>query len=64
MAILCWRLRDLREAEEVIRSLSGTYGLKQTWAIYRKCTEEQFSFMYYDTLQNKFYCRLEYAVVI
>ena len=58
-AILCWRLRDLREAEEVIHSLSGTYGFKQTWAIYKKCTEEPYSFMYYDALKNKFYCRFE-----
>ena len=35
-AILCWRLRDLREAEEVMHSLSGTYGFKQTWAMYKK----------------------------
>ena len=63
-AILCWRLRDLREAEEVMHSLSGTYGFKQTWAIYKKCTEEPYSFMYYDALKNKFYCRFEYMVQI
>ena len=63
-AILCWRLRDLREAEEVMHSLSGTYGFKQTWAIYKKCTEEPYSFMYYDALKNAFYCRFEFRVVI
>ena len=63
-AILCWRLRDLREAEEVIHSLSGTYGFKQTWAIYKKCTEEPYSFMFYDALKNKFYCRFEFEVAI
>ncbi len=47
-----------------MHSLSGTYGFKQTWAIYKKCTEEPYSFMYYDALKNKFYCRFEYAVEI
>ena len=49
-------MRDLRKAEQVMHSLSGTYGFTQTWAIY--------SFMYYDALKNKFYCRFEYAVEI
>ena len=62
--ILVWRLRELREAEELIHSLSGTHGFKQTWAIYKKCTEEPYSFMYYDALENTFYCRFEYMVQI
>ena len=61
-AILMWRLRDLRESVEVIHSLSGTHGYKQTWAIYKKCTEDPYSFMYYDALKNTFYCRFEYVV--
>ena len=63
-AILCWRLRDLREAEEVMHSLSSTYGFKQALGVYKKCTEEPYSFMYYDALNNVFYCRFEYRVQI
>ena len=47
-----------------MHSLSGTYGFKQTWAIYKKCTEEPYSFMYYDALKNKFYCRFAFEVRI
>ena len=47
-----------------MHSLGGAYGLKQTWAIYKKRTEEPYSFMYYDALKNKFYCHFEFAVVI
>ncbi len=47
-----------------MHSLCGTYGFKQTWAIYKKCTEEPYSFMFYGALNKKFYYRFEYAVEI
>ena len=53
-AVLVWRLRDVDELDQVIRSLGAKYGYKQTMAIYKKCTEEPYSFMYYDALKNLF----------
>ena len=63
-AILVWRLRDVDELDQVIRSLGAKYGYKQTYAIYKKCTEEPYSFMYYDALKNLFYCRFEHLIQI
>ena len=59
-------LRDQREAEEVIHSLSGTYAvrLQADLGDLYKCTDEQYSFMFYDALQNKFYCRFKFEVRI
>ena len=52
------------ELDQVIRSLGAKYGYKQTRAIYDKCTEEEYSFMYYNALTNVFYCRFEHRVHI
>ena len=53
-AILVWRLRDVDELDQVIRSLGAKYGYKQAVAIHKKCTEEPYSFMYYNALKNLF----------
>ena len=62
--ILVFRLRDVDELDQVIRSLCAKYGYKQTREIYDACTAEPYSFMYYNALTNSFYCRLEDDVEI
>ena len=62
--ILVFRLRDVDELDQVIRSLGAKYGYKQTREIYDACTSEPYSFMYYNALTNTFYCRFEHKVEI
>ena len=61
-AILVWRLRDVDELDQVIRSLGAKYGRDITMEIYKRCTKEPYSFMYFNALTNKFYCRFEAEV--
>ena len=61
---MVWRLRDVDELDQVIRSLGAKYGYKQTMKIYQTCTEEPYSFMYYNALTNTFYCRFSHVVKI
>ena len=51
---LVWKLRNETESDQVCEDLSGRYGFKRTIEIYRKCTEEQYSFMMYDALRDTF----------
>ena len=60
--ILVWRLRDVDELDQVIRSLGAKYGREITQEIYNRCTKEKFSFMYFNALTNTFYCRFEHEV--
>ena len=62
--ILVFRLRDVDELDQVVRSLGAKYGYKQTREIYDACTSEPYSFMYYNALTNTFYCRFEHKVEI
>ena len=59
--LLIFRLRDEKELDHVITSLSGHYGYKKTMAMYRMAVEEAYSFMYVDLLSNppKFFIRFE-----
>ena len=60
--ILVWRLRDVDELDQVIRSLGAKYGRDMTMEIYKRCTKEPYSFMYFNALTNTFYCRFEHEV--
>ena len=62
--ILVFRLRDVDELDQVVRSLGAKYGYKQTREIYDACTSEPYSFMYYNALTNTFYSRFEHKVEI
>ena len=60
--LLIFRLRDEKELDNVITSLSGHYGYKKTMAMYRMAVDDAaYSFMYVDLLSNppKFYIRFE-----
>ena len=60
--ILVWRLRDVDELDQCIRSLGAKYGRDITMEIYKRCTKEKYSFMYFNALTNTFYCRFEHEV--
>ena len=60
--LLIFRLRDEKELDNVITSLSGHYGYKKTMAMYRTAVDDEpYSFMYCDLLSNppRFYIRFE-----
>ncbi len=60
--LLIFRLRDEKELDNVITSLSGHYGYTKTLAMYRTAVDDApYSFMYVDLLSNppKFYVRFE-----
>ena len=60
--LLIFRLRDEKELDNVITSLSGHYGFKKTMAMYRAAVDDEpYSFLYVDLLSNppKFYIRFE-----
>ena len=60
--LLIFRLRDEKELDNVITSLSGHHGFKRTMAMYRRAVDDApYSFMYVDLLSNppKFYIRFE-----
>ncbi len=61
---LIWKLRNETESDQVCEDLSGRYGFKRTLEIYRKCTEEQYSFMMYDALRDTFFKRFEWEVKV
>ena len=60
--MLIFRLRDSKELDNVITSLSGHYGKQKTMAMYRMAVDDaEWSFLYVDLLSNppKFYIRFE-----
>ncbi len=62
--VLCWKLRSTDERDQFLRDVGGKYGLDVTREIFEKCTDEKYSFLYYDALANDFYCRFEYKAVV
>ncbi len=44
--LLCWRLRDRDERDQLFRSIPGKYGGKLADMIYEMCTSEKYSFLY------------------
>jgi len=60
--MLIFRLRDEKELDNVVTSLSGHYGKQKTMAMYKEAVNDAaYSFMYVDLLSNppKFFVRFE-----
>jgi hypothetical protein len=62
-----WRLRNHKEVETLCEELSGVYDAKTLMELYRKATEEPFSFMFIrldaKTRQKMFFLRFESRLI-
>ena len=50
--------------ETFIEGLSAVYDKRTLLRLYSFATDEPYSFLYYDALKDRFYCRFEYLVRI